>query len=143
MKRFLMGLLASGAVMMGLAGAPSTAEASPPHAAIQKAAAETLRPSWSQYRRAWRSGYYAGYAPYGTYYSWGGYAPYTTYSYAAPAYSAYSYSAPVYMYSVPYTSSYSYVAPVIPSYSYSYVTPYAYSGYRYYAPVYSGYRWGY
>ena len=141
MKRFLIGLLASGVVMVGLAGVPATAEASPPHAALHKAVAEGLRPAQSWWRRGWYGAGYTGYGayrPYGSYYRWGGYAPYSAY-YAAPAYS-YSYSAPVYSYAVPYTSAYyGYSAP----YSYSYVRPYAYSGYTYSAPIVASYWRGY
>jgi hypothetical protein len=129
MKRFMFGLLASGLLTLGLAGAPAKVEAAPPQTAIYQAAAQTVQPAKSQYwRRGWYGPRWGGYwyAPSRAYY-YGGYYPYrATYYYSTPYY----YSAPYY-YSTPYYSG-SYAAPYYGGY---YTTPSYYgSGYSYYTP---------
>src|SRR5947199_5596731 len=92
MKRFMFGLLASGLLTLGLAGAPAKVEAAPPQTAIYQAAAQTVQPVKSQYLyRGWRRGWYGpqwggyGYAPSRAYY-YGGYYPYGATYYSTPYY---------------------------------------------------------
>jgi hypothetical protein len=133
MKRFVFGLLASGLLTLGLAGAPAKVEAAPPQTAIYEAAALTVQPVKSQYLyRGWRRGWYRprwggyGYAPSRAYY-YGGYYPYgATYYYSPPVYSGY-FAAPAYggYYTTPsyYGSGYSYYMPGYYGGGYSYYTP--------------------
>jgi hypothetical protein len=113
MKRFLLGLLASGLLTLGLAGSPAEVSAAPPQSAIYQAAAQTVQPVKAQYwrrgwygpRYGWRGGY-GYYAPYGSYYR--GY-------YAAPYYGGY-HTAPYYYggyYAAPYYGGYSYYGPTM------------------------------
>ena len=81
--KFIFGLLASGLLTLGLAGAPAKVEAAPPQTAIHQAAAQAVQPVQSQlgWRRAWRNGWYgSSYPYYGSYYYSGPY----YYYYAAP-----------------------------------------------------------
>jgi hypothetical protein len=111
MKRFLIGLLASGLLFLGLGGAPTMPEASAQWRSYR------VRPYWGGHDRGWygprwdgRSSYYRPY--------WRSYY-YPQYYYSAPYYRGYSYS-------VPYSSGY------------SYVTLYYYGGYSYSAPFFGG-----
>ncbi len=91
MKRYLLGLLASGLVIVGLAGTPEPVSASD-HGLAQQTVARAAQSGWTRARwyRGWRGGWrggwygrrYAGWRGgwYGPRYGWRGwYRPYRTY----------------------------------------------------------------